>query len=262
MPKFVVPKTGYATAVEGDMQLTVVKQEAMKLFNPSILGLGDLTAPSKRLEAMAAVFDLSGFTHFCKQIDPHLSVPAFLSRFLHWLMGELKSETIQKEYPEGTLLWQPLPLLVKFMGDGLLVLWDCDEMMPVNIRNTILSLSEICVHYQTRFLKTVEGIVTETPPVLRCGVARGAVFSVGNGSDYVGSCINMAARIQNLPGVSFAFNNRGVYLDAEYQAKWFTEKILVKKVSIRGIGENELIFILKEDFQKMSAEDQKTFRKP
>ena len=51
-------------------------------FNPSILGLGDISVPSREIEAIAAVFDLVGFTRFCNQVDPHLAVPTYLSRFL------------------------------------------------------------------------------------------------------------------------------------------------------------------------------------
>src|SRR4029077_11901818 len=63
------------------------------------------------------------------------------------------------------------------------------------------------------FLSKLRSTMVDPPPVLRCGIARGTVFCVGDGEDYVGSCINMAARLQRLQGISFAFNRRGFDLE-------------------------------------------------
>ena len=54
----------------------------LRKFNPKVLGLGDINTRSSQSEAIAAVFDLEGFTNFCKQVDPHLSIPKFLNAFL------------------------------------------------------------------------------------------------------------------------------------------------------------------------------------
>ena len=59
-------------------------------FNSKVLGLGSISTRSRKIDALAAVFDLSDFTKFCGQIDPHLSMPEFLQRFLDWLFGEIK----------------------------------------------------------------------------------------------------------------------------------------------------------------------------
>lgn len=214
------------------------------------------------MDAIAAVFDLEGFTTFCKQIDPHLSVPIYLSRFLDWLIDQLKKHTIRQHHREGSRLWHPLPFFLKYMGDGLLVLWDCEEMKPVHVRNVILHLARICSLYQTELLKTLNGLVADAPPTLRCGVARGVVYSVGDDSDYVGSCINMAARIQKLPGLVFAFNRRGVDLDEEDASEFFKTRIKVQKVAIRGIGENELICVRLKDLESMNPADRKLYREP
>ena len=55
---------------------------------------------SKPTDAVAAVFDLAGFTNFCHQIDPHLSVPHYLNEFLTWLMKQLREETRHSEKKE------------------------------------------------------------------------------------------------------------------------------------------------------------------
>ncbi len=231
----------------------------MDRFNPTILGLGDLATSSRRVEAMAAMFDLGGFTNFCKQIDPHLSVPVYLSRFLGWLMGELKKETVIKNHATGSELYHPLPFFLKFMSDGLLILWDCEAMGATNISNVVVSLHRICQRYTSEFLPKINQAVVEPPSVLRCGIARGTVFSVGDSSDYVGSCINMSARLEKLPGVHFAFNMRGIYLHETVVKEGL---FLVQKVAIRGIGDNELISVTNRDLAKMNEADRKLYRKP
>jgi class 3 adenylate cyclase len=196
--------------------------------------VGDLTQPATATDTIAAVFDLEGFTNFCKQIEPQLAVPLFLSEFLTWLMDGVKQTRLREVKPKGYWLYSPLPFFVKFMGDGILFLWDSSVMNDAIRRNVVLSLNRVCVRYVNKFLPQVRKKVVEPPGYLRCGIARGTVFSVGNGDDFVGSCINMAARIQKLPGTRFAFNRRGFDLESPSRAKFFKDDIVVKLVSIRG----------------------------
>src|ERR1700755_969073 len=238
----------------------LLSTQACENFNTSLLGVGDLTHASIATDAIAAVFDLEGFTNFCKQIEPNLSGPLFLSELLSWLIQQIKEEMIKEMLEAGAVLWSPLPFFIKFMGDGILVLWDSSEMTDAARRNVIGSLHSICKRYTKVFLPKIQGKVVEPPGILRCGVARGTVYSVGNGNDFVGSCINMAARIQKLPSATFSFNRRGFDIENSKAAKFFKEDIIVRRVSIRGIGENELIAILKHEFDSMKAADKKIYR--
>ena len=237
-----------------------MSREAFERFNPPILGLGELTTGAAATDAIAAVFDLSGFTNFCKQIEPHLSVPVFLNLFLDWLMNQIRAEMVYKEYAEGVLLLGPLPFFVKFMGDGLLVLWDVSRPDENARRNIVVTGREICLRYTRDFCPMISTRVTDPPSVLRCGLARGTIYSVGNGNDFVGSCINMAARIQKLPGATFAFNRRGINIDEAAADDFFKTHVTVKKTSVRGIGDNELVCILKSEFDAMTAEERSHYR--
>lgn len=238
----------------------ILKAKALEDFNTDILGLGDIKLPSTPINCLAAVFDLEGFTMFCKQIEPHLAVPAYMGKFLPWLMQEIKKETIQKETGEGSELWHPLPFFVKFMGDGLLVLWGTDKVSDTKLENIVVSMENICRKYPKELVSSVSSIVVDAPPRLRCGIARGTVFSVGNQADYVGTCINMAARVQKLPGINFAFNRRGFNLEREPGNKHLKENFLIKRVTIRGVGDNELIAVSKGDFSELDAADAKFYR--
>ena len=260
MSKYSVQDPEYIITEVDGRRTRLLTTPAFERFNPSILGLGKLTSAAAATDSIAAIFDLAGFTNFCKQIEPHLSVPVFLNLFLDWLMNQIRAELVYKQYDEGVALLGPLPFFVKFMGDGLLVLWDVSRPDENARRNIIVTGREICLRYSRDFYPQLGAKVSDPPKVLRCGLARGTVYSVGNGNDFVGSCINMAARIQKLPGTTFAFNRRGIDIDDPSVDDFFKTRVVVKKMAVRGIGENELVCILKSEFEAMNPEDQSYYR--
>jgi hypothetical protein len=246
---------------DGPARLPAIRKNAFNDFNPSVLGLGDIKQPATAIPAIAALFDLQGFTSFCKQIEPHLSVPIYLSQFLDWIFSAIRTETIRSESADGVVLWHDLPFFTKFMGDGLLVIWNSSSITPVGQINLISSCRNILSSYRTDFLPKMRRKVTDTAVAIRCGIAKGTIFSVGNGEDYVGSCINMPARLQKLAGLKFAFAIRGFnpedHWDEAVRQYW-----VLKKVSIPGIGENELIYARKDEFDQMNDEDKELFSGP
>lgn len=250
------------TTVKGKKRrIYLLDNERFGRFNPSVLGLGNISLPSKEVEAIAAVFDLSGFTNFCKQVDPYLAVPEFLSRFLSWLLNKVKERFVRRSYEEGKELWTELPFLAKFLGDGILFLWDASNMDGVLICNVVGILDHICDDYVEEFYPQIRTVVVEAPSCLRCGVARGKVFSVGNGQDYVGPCINMASKLQKLSHLTFCFPRRGFDID-EHMHQKVRRLFVEKRVAIRGIGENELVWVRKKEFDELPKEEKALFRKP
>lgn len=244
-----------------EKRIKLLSNEQLDKFNAHLLGLGNISLPSRAIEAIAAVFDLSGFTNFCKQVDPRLAVPEYLSRFLDWLFDKIKTEFVAKSYDEGKQLWAPLPFLAKFLGDGVLFLWDTQGMSEGEMRNVVVTLSDICDAYVEEFYPQIKKEVVEPPNILRCGIARGTVFSVGNGEDYVGPCINIAFRLQKMSLLTFCFPRKG--LDISKSPKVSVRQYFVEKcVTIRGIGENELVWVIKEEFDNLPQEEKKLFREP
>jgi len=230
-------------------------------FHPGLLGLGDISVPSEQVDALAAIFDLSGFTNFCRQVDPHLAVPEYLSQFLDWLFTEIKTEFVEQSYDEGKKLYAELPFLAKFSGDGVLFLWNTEDMNGTAICNVVTSLNIICSNYSNKFYLKIKRVVVDPPQTLRCGIARGRVFSVGNGEDYVGPCINIAARLQKLSNLTFCFPRRGFDIDKDMHKDLISE-FIEKCITIRGIGENELVWVLKKEFENLSEDEKKLFRNP
>ncbi len=248
--------------VKGEkIKIELLDNEEFEKFNPRVLGLGDISLASNEVEALVAVFDLSGFTNFCRQVDPHLAVPEYLSRFLDWLFEEIKKESVEKSYKEGKALWNELPFMAKFLGDGVLFLWNARNMNGIEICNIVIALKIICDDYANDFYPQIRTQVVASPYILRCGIARGKVYSVGNGEDYVGPCINIAARLQKLSHLTFCLPRRGFDIDT-YMHKTKRPNFVEKCVTIRGIGENELVWVLQEEFDSLPEEEKALFRKP
>lgn len=242
-------------------ELFLLDNKQFDRFNPQLLGLGDITLPSTQVEAVAAVFDLSGFTNFCSQIDPHLSVPEYLSGFLEWLFDEIKKSVVEKSYPEGKKLWTDVPFLGKFLGDGVLFLWESSALSEIGICNIVTLLSKICAAYKNKLYPQIKKTVVEPPSILRCGVARGRVFSVGDGNDYVGPCINIASRLQKLSLLTFCVSRRGFDFE-KHMHKTALQRYFLKSVSLRGIGDGELVWVRKDEFEALPKEEKALFKNP
>jgi class 3 adenylate cyclase len=220
--------------------------------------LGDLTNQSSPIAALAAIFDLAGFTNFCKQIDPQLVVPDFLNSFLKWLFRQIKETTIAETYPEGYSILYDLPIYAKFLGDGVLFIWDTKNMEANEICNVIVSLREICENYSTTFLKQISDKYASPPNRVRCGIARGIVYSVGEDNDFVGPCINMAARLQKLGSFTFCFSRRGIDYKENMHSQWINDFLTIRS-EIRGIGSDELICVLKSEYDRLNETEKKIF---
>jgi len=187
-----------------------IKIKDFSKFSTSILGLGDIRKDAKSTNALAAVFDLEGFTDFCNQIDPQLVIPEFLDCFLSWLFQKIEESFTESIDKEVVTIWGSLPFFGKFTGDGALFLWDTDlSMGQSGIGNITISLRHICEQYQTEFHPKISKEIAKVPKKLRVGIARGQVLSIGDNNDFVGPCINMASRLQKLGSLSFAISRRG-----------------------------------------------------
>ena len=260
MGNFVLTTNDWVHLQKEGKAIDVLSDNAVARFDSTMLGLGDISKASQPIQAVAAIFDLEGFTAFCSQIEPQFAIPVFLTRFLGWLIDELKKETIEAEYPAGVKVSHPLPFFVKFLGDGILVLWNSDKMSQRILQNLVVSVSGICAKYREALVPELKKMVSEPPSRLRCGIARGTVLPVGDSADYVGTCINMAARIQKLPGVTVVFNRRGFLLEGTDANPLILERFQIKNVVVPGIGGGELIGVLKTDLAAMPTQQTELYR--
>ena len=239
--------------------VNLYSERELKKFSPAILGLGDIREESKRVKVIAAIFDLEGFTDFCGQPDAGLCVPGFLREFLGWLIEAIVSEFTVEKYEVGTKLYSSLPFFAKFMGDGVLFLWDTENMNDVGICNILVALAKIHNAYSEVFLPKARRHLSLVPERLRCGMARGSVYSIGERGDYVGTCINLASRLQKLSKLGFCCSQKGINT-GKGMLKGNVENLVTKRTPIRGVGSDERIIVRKWEYEKLSREDKGIFK--
>jgi hypothetical protein len=135
-------------------------------------------------------------------------------------------------------------------------LWDTSDLEPILIGNIVAGLHNVCVDYQDSFLPYIKKSMSKAPLKLRCGIARGQIMSIGDGLDFVGPCINFAARLQKLGKFSFSFSKRGFELE-KYFAEETQSLFTLIKSQIRGVGNEELLFVLKQEVRKLPVKERK-----
>ena len=260
MKPFRPHESDFKEAMVDGKRRKVLSRTRFDAFNAWLLGLGDLGRAASTLDAVAAVFELGGFEDFSRHVESDTAIPLTLKEFLIWLTEQIKAETKRKEHDGGVVLWGPLPFFVKFTGEGMLVLWDMSAETDVIRRNVLATALAICTNYKKDFLPRLFGRVADPPPALRCALARSTVYSLGEGHDYAGACIVMAQRLHRLQGITYCFDSRGFYLKDADENDWIKKDIVVKRVSQRGIGENELIGILRTEAKRLSLGERRQFR--
>lgn len=242
--------------------LNSLSEEQFDSFNYKILGLGDPSIDGEYIQSLAAFFDLEGFTDFCNQIGSHLVIPEFLNRYFQWLFSTLKTQFREGKSEGKVRIFGSLPFFAKFLGDGILFLWNTRYSGGFSgICNIVGNLMAIKDAYMTDFLEDIQTHVAKPPKMLRCGIARGQIISIGDGSDYVGSSINVASRLQKLSSLSFALSRRGFDLSKNITHP-IRKLLILKKVDLRGLGNEELIYIESTEFDKLTPVEKETFIDP
>ena len=242
-------------------------------FGPGLFGMAGLDAGGEMVSVLAAIFDLQGFTSFSGQSDPHLMVPTFVDEFISWLFGTIREYSFEERDGDTVRLFAPLPFYAKFLGDGVLFLWHIDyqgvkrfcsensrdwrQEIQGDVGNIISVLYDTCHHYRRDFVPRLSDSFAKMPERLRCGVAQGLVCSLGDGHDYVGPCINMAARLQKLGSLGMSVLQRGVDLTLS-PAERLSSILIKKKCRIAGVGE-EALYVIREEFEALSAEEKAAF---
>lgn len=233
--------------------------DEFKKFNPEVLGLGSLGQDGKYINALTAFLDLKGFTEFCNQVDSHLVIPEFMEKYLKWLFDIIAGAFIEGTYKDHIKIWGSLPFMSKFLGDGILFIWNTDHSKGFNgLKNIVERLMDITEAYSVEFYPLIQKSVSKAPSKLRCGIARGQIISIGNGEDFVGSSINIASRLQKLSLLSFAVSRRGFDLE-KGDEHILTDFLVLKKYSIRGIGDDELIYVLRTEFDNLPPDEKAQF---
>ena len=89
---------------------------------------------------------------FANKLILQLAIPEYLSEFLQWLFKQIRFQLTAKKFPAGYRIWSKPPIFSKFLGDGVLFLWDMESSTELTIMNTVTLMNNICVQYEKRFI--------------------------------------------------------------------------------------------------------------
>lgn len=168
--------------------------------------------------ALAAVYDLEGFSRFFSQPDVQDYVPRFLNHV---------SDAVTVTFAGGHSYWldppqDATPLLApvhqKFLGDGMLLVWTPERGQNSFSEGFLRALCNRLWNLKFMFHRVVEKAaddvpVAEVPRSIRVGLARGTVFQLSRQNsrqkEFIGYAINLASRLQSYcPGIGLMASAR------------------------------------------------------
>ena len=190
------------------------------------------------VDAVVIVFDLEGFSRFFSQPDVHAYVPRFLNMVF---------EAIRVVFEGGTPIWkertstiEPLmtPTYQKFLGDGALYLLPVGGKRGLTAGDTLALINRLWnlkSDFHTIADATSAAVpVVDVPRRIRFGVARGSGYKLtyrgSRQTEYVGYCINLAARLQGYcPELGFIASARLRLPDSALQKANYV-KVVAKRL--------------------------------
>lgn len=254
-----------------DLSLPVAQLES---FRANWYQLNGVSKTRRNLTALCAVVDLEGFTDFCVAAQS-TDMRNFIKYFTDWFIDSLCAEMV--EYPaedgdEYEGMYCRLPIFVKFLGDGFLLAWDTDEdefarhikgaglmslcdspescfSVEQEVYGEIASILALLIKLRDRYPGACQEwtLGSPAPEVLRVGIARGEVYPVFGGGDFVGQPINLASRLQKLSSYKLAISATGLdrkkFLDSDVPAR-----IVQVEGEVRGFIKPRRLFVLSDEF--------------
>ncbi|MDB5285621.1 MAG: hypothetical protein JWR05_570 [Mucilaginibacter sp.] len=218
-------------------------------------------AADRPTTGLALIFDISGFTNFFNKPDLQSYITKYINQIIECveitIYGGVDYWTAEPEDLESLNL---KPSLRKFLGDGMLYIWeDSENKISKDFK---LDLLNRLWNLQTFFEKVNEKLyddipIGDLPKTIKFGIAQGTIYRLleADGSqDFIGPCINLASRlVKYCPEINFICSAR---LDLE--KKGLEEqgyfKVIAKELKS---FENEIVIIDKDDYTKLAEEDKK-----
>ncbi len=156
----------------------------------------------------------------------------------------------------------PRPDHAKFLGDGVLMIWllDDGDDSEYTATNIALRLMDVQRHY-LQLLAEADPRIDDAPMGIRCGIAQGEVCelrSTGGASEFIGHCINLAARLQAASG------NLG-WMAADIRATQHTldqylwQRVVVKKNSRNKLPDDKEVIVCRHEFGRLIEPDKQRY---
>jgi class 3 adenylate cyclase len=205
---------------------------------------------------LVLIFDLEGFSKFFSQPDVQEYVPKYLNHVLDAVKICIEGGEIY--WWNGKKTYEPLPEPIhwKFLGDGLLIIWDYNMFDKHNLVRLFNRLWTLKRNYSRINSKAIEDVpVIDIPQRIRFGLASGTIYKLNykdSGTDeFIGYSINLASRLQAYcPELGFIASAR-ISPSMKDLEKHSYMKIIATK--LRGFP-REIVIIDKYEYSNLSEE--------
>jgi class 3 adenylate cyclase len=219
-------------------------------------------------EAIVVFFDLEGFSSFFMQPDVHRYAIDYLNivfEAVDLAFCEEPPYWLPKESQAG---WRPIscrPDYVKFTGDGGLLIWIAamhTEPIPLAFKLKLTGFLWALKSSFDEVTKKAQNVVplAKLPKRIRFGLTGGTVYGLTRGlsnvpEDYIGFCINLAARLQDYcREIGFIVSAR-IVMD-EFIIKKLNW-IKTTAIDLKGF-EKEIVYVDKLDFDALPEDKRKS----
>jgi class 3 adenylate cyclase len=174
------------------------------------------------------IFDVRGFTNFCKTEGDSVNITNFVKRIYIKVIGEY--------FPDATYY--------KPTGDGLLIIFSCSPGKEVAITKSIVERSLRMVQDFPDFCKGDPLVYFKSPTKIGVGLSRGSgccISSEGQIVDYSGKPLNLASRLSDMArpfGLVFDESVGSCILEDDIMNNFKSDMVYVK-----GVAEEEPITV-------------------
>jgi class 3 adenylate cyclase len=211
----------------------------------------------KSHNGIAMIFDLQGFSKFANQPDVHEFVPRYLNTVIAAVeICIFGGEAYWLKEPEDYLPIFILPVHRKFMGDGMLYIWSLEHVPRSKVPGFVTLLCNRLWRLKAGFKRINQacaaGPITNFPPRIRFGVARGGISELTCGDheakEYIGVCINLASRLQHYcPDIGFIASARLDLRDQVLERHDY-KRVVAKK--IKGFPK-EVVIVDRQEYEQL-----------
>ncbi|MBN2273127.1 MAG: hypothetical protein JXR41_01480 [Bacteroidales bacterium] len=209
------------------------------------------------IRSISMLFDLEGFSGFFSKPD----VCDYISKYLNLII-----DAVKLTFEGGDLYWErsendepiivtplPKPIHTKFLGDGVLYIWNYDHFTFPHIIHLVNRVWNLKNSFSLLCNKAGEILpVDDFPKRIRFGIAAGTVYQLkyqnGDADEYIGYSINLVSRLQSYcRSIGFIVSGR-LNIPNETIAELGYKKCLAKK--IRGFPD-EIVIVDNQDYNNL-----------
>jgi class 3 adenylate cyclase len=199
-----------------------------------------LVGGAPNVHVIAMVFDLCGAMEWATEVaekDPHY-VKTFIDELHEWIWNYASASSLGR------------PTLTKFLGDGLLFVWEVPTTSAAESATSSVRLGYLLhKHYMSWVKRKANTLHQGTPVGIGIGIDTGSALrlTLDNGyTDYLGAPISYAAKLQDLAqpdGGLVIRTNVWMLLDDNLRSKFLKGGVMKlgdRNISVRMIEDAEL----------------------